>query len=120
VRRMSLENAELAKIAVNAYLTTKITFANMLAELCTAIPGGDVDAVSDAAGLDSRIGRKYLTGGLGFGGPCLPRDNVALAFLADILDVRSDLPVTPDTLNRSLSERILDKLRSRVARGVQV
>ena len=46
------------------------------------MPGGDVDVVSDALGLDSRIGRKYLTGGLGFGGPCFPRDNVALGFIA--------------------------------------
>ena len=80
VRRMTLENAELAKISVNAYVTTKITFANMLAEMCARIPGGDVDVVSDALGLDTRIGRKYLTGGLGFGGPCFPRDNVALEF----------------------------------------
>ena len=85
VRRMTLENAELAKISVNAFVTTKITFANMLAEICAAIPGGDVDVVSDALGLDSRIGRKYLTGGLGFGGPCFPRDNVALGFIAGAL-----------------------------------
>src|SRR5207245_1039686 len=60
--RMSVENAELAKISVNAYVTTKITFANMLAEICDRMPGGDVDVVSNAIGLDSRIGRKYLTG----------------------------------------------------------
>ena len=52
VRRMTLENAELAKISVNAFVTMKITFANMLAELCAAMPGGDVDVVSDAIGLD--------------------------------------------------------------------
>jgi UDPglucose 6-dehydrogenase len=120
VKRMSLENAELAKISVNAFVTTKITFANMLAELCAAIPGGDVDVVSDAIGMDSRIGRKYLTGGLGFGGPCFPRDNVALGFIADALGARSDLPVTTDRLNRSLADRILQQLRSRVDREVTV
>ncbi len=73
VRRMSLENAELAKLAVNAFVTTKITFANMLADVCARIPDGDVDVVADAIGLDTRIGRKYLSGGLGFGGPCFPR-----------------------------------------------
>src|SRR4029453_12450988 len=52
VKRMSLENAELAKISVNAFVTMKITFANMLAELCAAMPGGDVDVVSDAIGAD--------------------------------------------------------------------
>jgi UDPglucose 6-dehydrogenase len=119
-RRMTLENAELAKIAVNAYVTTKITFANMLAELCGAIPGGDVDVVSDALGLDSRIGRKYLTGGLGFGGPCFPRDNVALGFIAGALGARADLPETVDKLNRALTDRILQQLRPRVPRDVTV
>ena len=120
VQRMSLENAELAKIAVNAFVTTKITFANMLAELCGAMPGGDIDVVSDAIGMDSRIGRKYLTGGLGFGGPCFPRDNVALGFIANALGGRGDLLVTTDRLNRSLAERILHELRSRVSREVTV
>jgi len=105
---------------VNAFVTTKITFANMLAELCAEIPGGDVDVVSDALGLDSRIGRKYLTGGLGFGGPCFPRDNVALAFIADALGARSDLLATTDRLNRSLAERIVTRLKPRVPREVTV
>ena len=102
VRRMTLENAELAKISVNAYVTTKITFANMLAEMCARIPGGDVDVVSDALGLDTRIGRKYLTGGLGFGGPCFPRDNVALSFIAGAIGAQSELSVATDRLNRGL------------------
>src|SRR5215471_4138008 len=120
VKRMSLENAELAKISVNAFVTTKITFANMLAELCAAIPGGDVDVVSDAIGMDSRIGRKYLTGGLGFGGPCFPRDNVALAFVARALGGQPDLLETTDRLNRALADRILERLRSRVPRDTTV
>ena len=120
VRRMSLENAELAKISVNAFVTMKITFANMLAEMCAAIPGGDIDTVSDAIGLDSRIGRKYLTGGLGFGGPCFPRDNLALGFIAAAVGARADLPLVTDKLNRSLADRILQQLRSRVSRDVTV
>jgi UDPglucose 6-dehydrogenase len=120
VRRMTLENAELAKISVNAFVTTKITFANMLAEMCAAIPGGDVDVVSDALGLDSRIGRKYLTGGLGFGGPCFPRDNVALGFMANALGARADLPATTDALNRLISERILQQLWPRIGHDVTV
>src|SRR6202008_696664 len=99
VRRMTLENAELAKIAVNSFVTTKITFANMLAEISAAIPHGDVDVVADAIGLDSRIGRKYLTGGLGFGGPCFPRDNVALGFVARALDATATLPDIMHGLN---------------------
>ena len=113
VARMTLENAELAKISVNAFVTTKITFANLLAELCGRLPGGDVDVVSAAIGLDSRIGRKYLTGGLGYGGPCFPRDNVALAFVASSLGVAADLPLATDRLNRSVAERITKRLRAR-------
>ena len=88
VRRMSIENAEIAKIALNSYVTMKISFANTLADLCERIPGGDVDVVSDAIGSDTRIGHRYLSGGLGFGGPCFPRDNVALGLLCE--DVGAD------------------------------
>ena len=67
-QRMTLENAELTKIAVNTFVTTKITFANMLAEICETIPGGNIDVISAALGQDKRIGRSYLTGALGYGG----------------------------------------------------
>jgi len=120
VRRMSLENAELAKIAVNAYVTSKITFANTLAEICAKMPGGDVDTVSAAIGLDTRIGRKYLTGGLGFGGPCFPRDNIALSFVARALGVSADLCVSTDALNRSMAARIVSRLRGIISRDVTV
>lgn len=119
-RRMSLENAELTKIAVNAFVTTKITFANMLAELCERIPGGDVDVVTDALGLDQRIGRKYLTGALGYGGPCFPRDNVALSFIARALDTKADLAETTDCANRSLPQKIVQRLRPMIRWGTTV
>ncbi len=120
VRRMSLENAELTKIALNTYVTTKITFANMLADLCTRIPGGNIDVVSDALGCDFRIGRKYLTGGLGYGGPCFPRDNVALGFFARALDYDASLAETTDRFNRSLADTIGDSLSSNLAPGSTV
>jgi len=120
VARMSIENAELAKVAVNAFLTTKITFANLLAELCGRIPGADVDVVSAAIGLDSRIGRKYLTGGLGFGGPCLPRDNVAFGFVASSLGVAADLFLTTDRLNRSGADRVVKQLHARFGPGLTI
>ena len=119
-QRMSLENAELAKVAVNAYITTKITFANMLADLCERIPGGDVDVVSDALGLDKRIGRKYLTGALGYGGPCFPRDNVALGFIARALGTRADLSETTDETNRAMAEKVATRLRPLIHGGTTV
>ena len=115
--RMSLENAELTKIAVNTYVTMKITYANMLANLCEEIPGGDVDAVTKAVGRDRRIGSKYLTGALGYGGPCFPRDNMALSFLARQLGTRAELAETTDTLNRSLVPRTLAKLEKELRPG---
>src|SRR5204863_4126518 len=120
VKRMSLENAELAKISVNAFVTTKITFANMLAELCAAIPGGDVDVVSDAIGMDSRIGRKYLTGGLGYGGPCFPRDNVALGFIASTLGACADLPIATDRMNRRIAQRVADDIAALAPPGATI
>jgi UDPglucose 6-dehydrogenase len=109
VRRMSLENAELSKIAINSYVTLKISYANMMADMCGRFPGGDIDIVSDAIGMDSRIGHKYLTGGLGFGGPCFPRDNAALAFFGEQLGADTSILRTNDIYNRSNSVRILER-----------
>ena len=111
VRRMSIENAEIAKIAINSYVTLKISFANTIADLCERVPGGDIDVVSDALGSDSRIGRKYLTGGMGFAGPCFPRDNVALSFIGSHLGANCSLLETNDSYNHSLSNRFVEKLR---------
>jgi UDPglucose 6-dehydrogenase len=119
-QRMSLENAELTKISVNTYVTTKITFANMLADLCERIPGGDVDVVSNALGLDARIGRKYLTGALGYGGPCFPRDNVALSYIARALGTRASLAETTDTMNRALASTVMDRIGLSIPKGATV
>jgi UDPglucose 6-dehydrogenase len=116
-KRMSIENAELAKIALNTYVTTKITFANVLSEMCEHIPGGNVDVVSDALGLDKRIGRKYLTGGLGYGGPCFPRDNVALSYLAQSLGMRNEIGEATDRFNRTIPDRFADRLKHLIKPG---
>jgi len=116
-KRMSIENAELAKIAINGYVTMKISYANMLSDICERIPGGDIDVVSDALGMDSRIGRKYLTGGFGFGGPCFPRDNVALAFIGEQLGVDCSIPRANHRFNLSRSQRAVEKLQDILKRG---
>lgn len=118
--RMSLENAELTKISVNTYVTTKITFANMLAEICERIPGGDVDVVTNALGMDTRIGRKYLTGSIGYGGPCFPRDNVALSFIAGKLGINARLAETTDSMNRSIAEKVSQRLLPMLRKGSTV
>ena len=62
-------------------------------------------------GLDTRIGRKYLTGALGYGGPCFPRDNVALTFIANELGVSARLAETTDSMNRSVAQKTVERLR---------
>lgn len=118
--RMSIENAELTKISVNTYVTTKITFANMLADLCERIPGGDIDVVTNALGCDRRIGHKYLKGGLGYGGPCFPRDNVALGFIARTLGSQAELAESTDCKNRALPEKVVERLRPLIRKGATV
>lgn len=103
----SIESAELLKAALNAYLSTKITFVNALAQLCHAIPGANVDEVTDGLKLSRKaLGPFGLTAGLGDGGPCRPRDLVALSWLA----AEMELPVDPFTslirLRESQTQRL--------------
>jgi UDPglucose 6-dehydrogenase len=81
-----LETAELAKVAANAFLATKISFINSMAEVCEAT-GGDVHALSQILGADPRIGPAFLRPGLGFGGGCLPKD--IRAFIARVSDLKA-------------------------------
>ncbi|MGO9341078.1 MAG: UDP-glucose dehydrogenase family protein [Acidimicrobiales bacterium] len=118
--RMTLENAELTKVALNGFLTMKITYGNMLVDLCERIPGGDVDVVTRALGRDRRIGEKYLKGALGYGGPCFPRDNVALGFVARSLGAAAPLAETTDRENRALPDRIVERLRPLTVGGATV
>jgi UDPglucose 6-dehydrogenase len=105
-RRMSLVNAELTKIAVNTYVTMKISYANTLADVCERLPGADVESVTDALGLDTRIGRKYLRGAIAYGGPCFPRDNKAFAVVARDLGTEAPLAEATDTINEAQSHRL--------------
>jgi UDPglucose 6-dehydrogenase len=117
VARMNLVNAEIAKLAVNTYVTTKISFANMLARLCEKVPGASVDVVTGAIGLDSRIGGKYLKGAISYGGPCFPRDNVALIALADRVGASSDLPRATHEFNRAQIHRLADTVQQHLGAG---
>jgi len=117
VCRMNFVNAEICKIAVNTFVTTKISYANMLAELCDRLEGADVDAIAHALGADSRIGRKYLTGGVAYGGPCFPRDNKAFAALARRLGVRCDLAEATDRINDHQVHRLLGAVQATTRRG---
>ncbi len=87
--------AELIKYAANAFLATKITFINEIADLCEAV-GADVQEVSRGIGMDNRIGRKFLHAGPGYGGSCFPKDTLALLKTAD--DHESPLRIVEATI----------------------
>jgi UDPglucose 6-dehydrogenase len=108
----SLATAELAKVAANAFLATKISFINAISEVCEAA-SADVTMLADAIGADKRIGREFLDAGLGFGGGCLPKDIRAFMTRADELgldDVVTFLQVV-DNINTRQRSRVIDATR---------
>ena len=106
---MSLTSAEITKIAINCFLTTKISYANMVGDvLHQAGCGDEVDSVLGAIGTDSRIGRKYLGYGFGYGGPCLPRDNRAFAAFAKETGLEYNLGTTTDEINNQHASYLAD------------
>jgi UDPglucose 6-dehydrogenase len=104
-----LPTAELIKMAANAFLATKISFINAMAELCEAT-GADVTALADALGHDARIGRRFLNSGLGFGGGCLPKDIRALVACAGDLGRAESVAFLRDVdaINRRRRDRIVE------------
>src|SRR6201996_4607936 len=112
---MDLETAELVKVSANAFLATKISFINVMAEMCEAA-GADVAKLADAIGHDERIGRRFLAPGLGFGGGCLPKDIRAFRATASSLGVGSltSLLGTVDAINLGRRERVMDLARQAV------
>tara|TARA_B100001175_G_C19470294_1_gene621367 strand:+ start:248 stop:1429 length:1182 start_codon:yes stop_codon:yes gene_type:complete len=109
---MSLKAAEITKIAVNCFLTTKISYANMLGDvLHRAGCGSEVTTVLGAIGTDERIGRKYLNWGVGYGGPCLPRDNRAFGSFLEKLGgfhPRHNLGYVTDGINGDHGRFLVD------------
>ena len=105
VHFMSAKAAELTKIAVNCFLTTKISYANMIGQVLSLSGMSDeIDTVLDAIGSDARIGKKYLGFGFGFGGPCFPRDNRAFAAYAQQIGVEHNIGTTTDNFNDAHTE----------------
>ena len=98
---MSSKAAEVTKIGINCFLTTKISYANMMGDiLMKAGLNAEIDTVLSAIGGDTRVGKKYMKYGFGFGGPCLPRDNRALGYYAKNLGMELNLPLTVDDFNK--------------------
>lgn len=117
---MSLVNAEITKLSLNCFVTMKISYANELASICEKIPGADVDVVTNAIGADSRVGKKYLKGGLGFGGPCFPRDNLAFQMFAEDAGTQAKLSPRVVSVNKSVVDRLYSIIIEKFNKGSKV
>jgi UDPglucose 6-dehydrogenase len=104
-----LPTAELVKVSANAFLATKISFINAIAEVCEAA-GADVSVLADALGHDARIGRQFLNAGLGFGGGCLPKDIRALMYRSSELGAYAAAALLQqvDEINMGQRQRVID------------
>jgi UDPglucose 6-dehydrogenase len=106
----TINSAELIKHASNSFLALKISYANVIADLCEKI-GANVEEVTHAMGLDPRIGTQFLRAGLGFGGFCFPKDLQAFIHLAGTVGVDFDILKAAERVNKQRIERFFDKVR---------
>lgn len=139
ISRMSPESAEICKLGLNCFVTMKISYAlrqitpptrrlpffffsfthrlrvaavhsNQIGDICDRTPGADKDAVLTAIGADSRVGKKCIKAGYGFGGPCFPRDNRALGIYAKSVGIDPKLMIATDEYNEYHADRMVEKL----------
>lgn len=108
--RMSTESAEITKLAINCFITSKIAFANVIGDIADETAGADKIAILEAIGKDQRIGSKNLASGYGFGGPCFPRDNQALGNYASLIGIVPFLFRATDQSNYSHAEFLAKKI----------
>ena len=112
IHRMTRTEAELCKISLNCFLTTKIAYTNMIGDIAIAA-NCNAQTILNAIGEDTRVGKKLTTYGYGFGGPCFPRDNRALAIFADDIGVDAQISKATDTMNNlHLSYQVYNYLKS--------
>jgi UDPglucose 6-dehydrogenase len=105
----TINSAELIKHASNSFLALKISYANVIADLCERI-GADVEEVTHAMGLDERIGGQFLAAGLGFGGFCFPKDLQAFVHLASTVGVDFDILKAAERVNKERVQRFVAKV----------
>jgi UDPglucose 6-dehydrogenase len=105
----TISSAELIKHASNSFLALKISYANVISDLCERI-GADVEEVTHAMGLDPRIGTQFLKAGLGFGGFCFPKDIQAFIHLSSQMGVEFDMLKAAEHVNKQRIDRFFDKI----------
>lgn len=111
--QMSPESAQMAKYSANAYLATRISFINQIADLCEQ-NGADVEEVIEGMGLDKRIGKHYWYPGLGYGGSCFPKDVKELAAYSQSIGEADSLLVKMNQLNESRITTLMDRFEKKI------
>ncbi len=106
-----IKTAEIIKHASNAFLATKISFINMISDLCNKV-GADVDEVAYAMGLDKRIGKEFLKAGIGYGGSCFPKDIKAFKRIGDEYKLDFSLLECVDRINAQRPLKFFEKVKS--------
>lgn len=107
-----VKSAEMIKYASNAFLATKISFINEIANICEKV-GADVESVAKGMGMDKRIGNLFLQAGIGYGGSCFPKDTKALTQIAANIDHNFELLKSVITVNNNQQKLLLEKARKR-------
>jgi len=119
-RRLNLLEAELVKISINNYVTMKISFANSLMQLAESLGNVDIDKITTAIGMDTRIGSKYMRAAAPYGGPCFPRDTRAMTYLFAKANVPWSLSDVTEKVNENHISFISEKVISRIPAGKKV
>ena len=112
--KVNLQEAELAKVALNAYITTKISFANYLGILAEKLPNINVDNVTNAIGQDKRIGTKYFKAGAPYGGTCFPRDTWAFLKVSNKVGMFAEQMAANEKINNELLDFIASKVEGKI------
>jgi UDPglucose 6-dehydrogenase len=120
ISKMTLEEAEVSKVTLNAYLVSKISFANFISNLCESIDNVNVDNITNAIGYHKPIGHHFLKGGLSFGGTCFPRDTNAFIEFSESCGREASHIVATDKINRSQDSNLLRIVNSTKKRNVSV
>ena len=108
---VSTKAAELIKHASNAFLAVKISFINVVANICEAV-GADVEQVATGVGMDTRIGPRFLNAGIGYGGSCFPKDVAAFRYVAEQLGIQFGMLSEVESINAEQKLRFFQKVRS--------
>ena len=117
---MTLEEAEVSKVTLNAYLVSKISFANFVSNLCESMDNVNVDNVTNAIGYHKPIGHQFLKGGLGFGGTCFPRDTKAFIDFSRKLGHHASHLIATDSINEEQHDRLFKKVMSYDKKSISI